>query len=132
MIRAGDEFMQTQFGNSNPYNQDNETTWLDWGRLQRHADIHRFFRHAIAFRKAHPSLGRSRFWRDDVQWHGVGPTPDLSYASRSLAFCLRGRSQGDRDLYVMINAYWEALAFTIQSRRTERWLRVIDTSRDSP
>ena len=132
MIRAGDEFMQTQLGNSNPYNQDNETTWLDWGRLQQHADIHRFFKQAIAFRKAHPSLGRSRFWRDDVQWHGVGPTPDLSYASRSLAFCLRGGSQGDRDLYVMINAYWEPLAFAIQSRRTERWLRVIDTSRDSP
>ena len=29
MIRMGDEFMQTQHGNSNPYNQDNETTWLD-------------------------------------------------------------------------------------------------------
>ena len=32
----------------------------------------------------------------------------------------------------MINAYWEPLAFAIQSGRTERWLRVIDTSRDSP
>src|SRR5262245_51668671 len=33
MILAGDEFMHTQGGNNNPYNQDNETTWLDWGRL---------------------------------------------------------------------------------------------------
>ena len=32
----------------------------------------------------------------------------------------------------MINPYWEPLAFAIQSGRTERWLRVIDTSRDSP
>jgi glycogen operon protein len=132
MIRAGDEFMQTQHGNNNPYNQDNETTWLDWGRLQRTPDIHRFFRQAIAFRKAHPSLGRSRFWRDDVEWHGVGPAPDLSYRSRSLAFCLQGASQGDRDLYVMINAYWEPLAFAIQRGPAETWLRVIDTSRDSP
>ena len=30
MFRAGDEFLQTQHGNNNPYNQDNETTWLDW------------------------------------------------------------------------------------------------------
>jgi glycogen operon protein len=31
MFRAGDEFMNTQRGNNNPYNQDNETTWLNWG-----------------------------------------------------------------------------------------------------
>ena len=132
MIRAGDEFMQTQRGNSNPYNQDNETTWLDWGALRRNQDIHRFFKQAIAFRKAHPSLGRSRFWREDVRWHGVGPTPDLSRDSRSVAFCLRGGSQGDRDLYVMVNAYWESLVFTIQSGPPDRWARVIDTGRESP
>jgi len=28
MFRAGDEFMNTQKGNNNPFNQDNETTWL--------------------------------------------------------------------------------------------------------
>ena len=32
----------------------------------------------------------------------------------------------------MINPYWEPLAFAIQSCRTERWPRVIDTSRGSP
>ena len=132
MIRAGDEFMQTQHGNSNPYNQDNETTWLDWSRLRDHADVHRFFKRAIAFRKAHPSLGRSRFWRDDVRWHGVGPEPDLSHESRSLAFYLRGTSQGDCALYVMINAYWEPLTFAIQSGPAHAWHRVIDTSRRSP
>ena len=30
MFRAGDEFLNTQCGNNNPYNQDNETGWLDW------------------------------------------------------------------------------------------------------
>ncbi len=33
MFCAGDEFMHTQRGNNNPYNQDNEITWLDWDRL---------------------------------------------------------------------------------------------------
>jgi transposase InsO family protein len=28
MLRAGDEFLNTQFGNNNPYNQDNEIGWL--------------------------------------------------------------------------------------------------------
>jgi len=132
MIRAGDEFMHTQGGNNNPYNRDDDLTWLDWRRVQPHADVYRFFKLAIAFRKAHPSLARSRFWRDDVRWHGVGPAPDLSFESRSLAFFLRGSSLDDRDLYVMINVYWEPLTFTIQSGPADRWLRVIDTSRESP
>src|SRR5437762_2948501 len=59
MLRAGDEFLQTQSGNNNPYNQDNATTWLDWNRLESHADVFRFTRLMIAFRKAHPSLCRS-------------------------------------------------------------------------
>ena len=111
MFRAGDEFLNTQFGNNNPYNQDNETGWLDWSQLRTNEDIFRFFKNMIAFRKAHPALSRSRFWREDVAWYGVGPTVDLSHDSRSLAFCLHGASQGDDDIYVMINAYWEELEF---------------------
>ncbi|HEX9504751.1 MAG TPA: glycogen-debranching protein, partial [Acidimicrobiia bacterium] len=132
MLRAGDEFLQTQGGNNNPYNQDNETTWLDWNRLESHADVFRFARLMIAFRKAHPSLCRSRFWREDVRWHGVGSAVDLSDDSRSLAFCLSGASQGDDDLYVMINAYREPLAFTIQDGAASEWWRIVDTAGDSP
>ena len=132
MLRAGDEFLHTQGGNNNPYNQDNETSWLNWQRLDAHRDIFRFARLMIAFRKAHPSLGRSRFWREDIRWYGVGPEADLSDASRSLAFCLRGASQDDDDVYVMINAYWEALDFVVQEGTPAEWRRVVDTGRDSP
>ena len=51
MFRAGDEFLNTQFGNNNPYNQDNEIGWLDWSQLQSNKDIFRFFKKMIAFRK---------------------------------------------------------------------------------
>jgi len=61
MLRAGDEFLNTQFGNNNPYNQDNEIGWLDWNQLRLNEDIFRFFKNMIAFRKNHPSLSRSRF-----------------------------------------------------------------------
>lgn len=132
MFRAGDEFMHTQRGNSNPYNQDNDTTWLDWRRSESCADITRFFTRAIAFRKAHPSLGRSRFWRDDVRWHGAVGAPDLSHDSHSVALYLAGASQGDRDLYVMINAGPRALAFGVQEGYAGSWTRVIDTSLVTP
>lgn len=131
MLRAGDEFLHTQHGNDNPYNQDNETTWLDWTRTERFAEMVRFVKLAIAFRKAHPSLGRSRFWRDDVQWYGAGRRADTSPPSQSVAYCLHGASQADDDLYVMINASQEALIFELQGNAGE-WRRVIDTSRESP
>ena len=51
MFRAGDEFLNTQFGNNNPYNQDNEIGWLDWNQLRSNEDIFRFFKKMIAFRK---------------------------------------------------------------------------------
>jgi isoamylase len=132
MLRAGDEFMQTQGGNSNPYNQDNETSWLDWDRLAANRDVFRFFKLMIAFRKAHRSLGRSRFWRDDVRWYGVGPAVDLAHHSRSLAFYLDGASQQDVDLYVMINAWETDLVFTVQAGSAAQWRRVVDTALDSP
>ena len=132
MFCAGDEFMHTQGGNNNPYNQDNETTWLNWDRLRQNQDIFRFFKLMIAFRKRHPALARSRFWREDVHWHGVGPEPDRTYDSHSLAFYLSGASQRDDDLYVMFNAYREPLCFVIQEGTANEWRRVIDTSLPSP
>ena len=132
MFRAGDEFLNTQFGNNNPYNQDNEIGWLDWSQLPANQDIFRFFKKMIAFRKSHPSLCRSRFWRKDVSWYGTGSAVDLSSDSHTLAFCLHGASQADDDIYVMINAYWDELQFQIQEGTPQDWLRVVDTSLPSP
>jgi isoamylase len=127
MFRAGDEFLHTQSGNNNPYNQDNEIGWLDWDRLEANRDIFYFFKKMIAFRKSHPSLCRSRFWREDISWYGTGPTVDLSPDSRTLAFCLHGAAQADDDIYVMINAYWQELEFQIQEGTPKDWVRIVDT-----
>lgn len=132
MFRAGDEFLNTQYGNNNPYNQNNEINWLDWSRKEENGEIFRFFKLMIAFRKQHPSLARSRFWRDDVQWFGTDGAADTSHASHSIAFYLDGASEEDDDLYVIINAWWNGLDFTIQKGNAGEWKRVIDTSLPSP
>jgi isoamylase len=132
MFRAGDEFLQTQGGNNNPYNQDNTTSWLDWDRVQANQDVFRFFRSMIGFRKAHPSLGRSRFWRDDVRWYGTGPTVDMGLESRTLAVYLCGASQKDDDIYVMINASDSDRTFEIQEGRPGEWQLAFDTGLVSP
>jgi isoamylase len=132
MIVAGDEFLNTQRGNNNPYNQDNEITWLDWARLEDNREVFRFFKLMIAFRKSHPCIGRPTFWREDVSWYGADGPVDFGPDSRSLAYLLRGASVGDGDLYVMINGHWEDHRFTVFEGRAPEWRRAVDTARPSP
>jgi glycogen operon protein len=132
MIVAGDEFLNTQRGNNNPYNQDNEITWLDWARLEQNREVFRFFKLMIAFRKAHPSVGRAIFWREDVKWFGADGPVDLGADSRCLAYFLDGESVGDDDLFVMINGHWEDQTFTVQESAPSAWRRVLDTAKPSP
>ena len=130
MMVAGDEFGHSQGGNNNPYNQDNATTWLDWSKLAANADLHRFWRRMIAFRKAHRTIGRSRYWREDVRWYGARGPLDIGWDSHSLAWFLDGRVAEDVDLYVMANAWWQPLDFTIGEPGP--WRRAVDTSLPPP
>jgi isoamylase len=130
MIVAGDEFANTQLGNNNPYNQDNETTWLDWDRLDSHRDLYEFFKAMIALRKGRRSIARSRFWREDVRWFGTTGAPDTGPWSHSLAWHLSGARYGEGDLYVMVNAHWQPLEFSIQV--PGQWRRIVDTTRQAP
>jgi glycogen operon protein len=132
MIVAGDEFLNTQRGNNNPYNQDNEITWLDWARLEQNREVFRFFKLMIAFRKAHPTIGRPTFWREDVTWYGTDGPVDFGNESRCLAYHLRGASVGDDDLYVMINGHWEDHSFAVPDGHPSQWRRVVDTARPGP
>lgn len=56
MFLAGDEFGNTQFGNNNPYCQDNEISWLNWEQLTENQEIFEFFKFMIHFRKDHTIL----------------------------------------------------------------------------
>ncbi len=132
MFRMGDEFMQTQGGNNNPYNQDNETSWLDWQRLESNEEVFRFFQRMIAFRKTHSVIGRSTFWRDEICWFGAEqPNVDMSEESQVLAYCLQAATNFGGDLYVMINGSTNARNFTIHAADTH-WKRLIDTSLPYP
>ena len=128
MFCAGDEFLNTQGGNNNPYNQDNETTWLNWSLLSKNQDNYQFFKRMIAFRKRHPSICTGRFWRSRVSWYGTQGAVDSSWDSRTLAFYLDGAAIPDDDLYVLINAYWQPLPFRIQQGQPGQWYRVVDTA----
>jgi glycogen operon protein len=124
MLRMGDELLQTQGGNNNPYNQDNETSWLDWRRREAFADVFRFWCQMIRLRRAHPSVGRSRFWRADVEWQGVD-TP-----AGCISYVLRGAAEEDDDLFVAINC--SPLPHDLPIPAGRSWRRLVDTARPSP
>ena len=114
MILAGDEFGNTQFGNNNPYCQDNEVSWLDWTMLEKNRDIYDFFKGMIAFRKAHPVLRRQSKGTPQgfsmVSLHGVNAWQfDDSYESHLIALMFAGKLDDGTDdfIYIGINAHWE-------------------------
>jgi isoamylase len=123
MVAMGDEFGRTQGGNNNAYNQDNATSWVDWPRRERFADLERFVGRLLALRHRHPQLSQPEWWGGDVRWFGTAGPADTGDSSRSLAWHVG-------DLYVIANAYWEPLTFTVQA--PGRWLRIVDTARESP
>ncbi|UCF38409.1 MAG: glycogen debranching protein GlgX [Acidobacteriota bacterium] len=140
MILMGDEARRTQLGNNNSYCQDNETSWFDWGLLDRYPDIHRFVKRLIKFRLTLDAVqldhGMSLLELIEtakVQWHGVNPfEPDYSEDSRSLAFSLINL-QETRRLYVALNAFWEPLEFRLPPTVGRfRWRKVIDTALSPP
>lgn len=118
MFVAGDEFARTQGGNNNPYNQDNETSWIDWTRRAEFSDLERFVGRMIQLRATHPTLSMHDRWGDRVEWFGPEGAVDTSSSSRVLAWRLDG-------VYVMANMWWEPLEFAVQSGAG--WIHTVDT-----
>ncbi|HUL11110.1 MAG TPA: glycogen debranching protein GlgX [Methylococcaceae bacterium] len=143
MILAGDEVLQTQRGNNNGYCQDNELSWFDWNRVQRHADMLQFVQRLIGFRKRHPSLRRRRFLTGefvtgraiaDVTWHGTRlhapqwDDPD----SQFLAYTLAAVNDSQADLHIIFNMSDGACEAELPPIPDRIWHRALDTSLDSP
>ena len=159
MMLSGDEARQTQWGNNNAYCQDNEITWFDWDLVQRHSDLVRFTARLVAFRRSHPNLHRTNYFRgrvnerglSELAWHGCRlNSPGWENAeSRVLAFTLGGFPGGghgghdaqhnhgdhanvDVDVHVMLNMDWQDLDFDIPPVPGRRWYRAFDTAAPSP
>ena len=142
MILMVDEMRHAQNGNNNAYCQDNETSWLDWTLLEKHADVHRFVSLLTARRllrdvdaeRRRASLNQM-LREANVSWHGVRlHKPDWGASSHSLAFSAELRRE-KLLLHLILNAYWEPLDFDLPGvgdNSPDPWRRWIDTSLVSP
>jgi glycogen operon protein len=154
MLLAGDELGRSQGGNNNAYCQDNEISWIDWKLDTDDSALFDFVRELIAFRRAHPSFRRHRFFagrgiadRDikDIYWLN----PDGSEMSdeqwqhsfaRCLGICMpggniarqdsRGRPVSDDDFLMLLNAHHGEIPFSMPHiAQIDHWSVVIDTGR---
>ena len=137
MLLMGDEMRRTQGGNNNAWCQDGEVSWLDWGLLARHADVHRFVRRLMRLRSSrHPGPGPTptlgEFLRSGrIEWHGVRlGEPDWSDESRSIAATVQAPG-GPALAHVIVNAWSEPLAFELPGVE-EGWRLLVDTFLPSP
>jgi isoamylase len=147
MMLGGDEMGRTQGGNNNAYCQDNEISWFNWEDLGESAGLHRFVRELIALRRRYPVLTLDHALgfcppesslHENVTFHGVElHRPDWGHHSHSLAIQFHGDGVGGEDgagcaadIYIIANAYSEALEFALPAQHP--WRRLVDTMLDSP
>jgi isoamylase len=155
MICGGDEIGRTQGGNNNAYCQDNEISWFDW----EHADeeLYAFTSRLVEFRRSHPVFQRRRWFvgralrgseAGDIGWFkpdGQAMTEEdwnTGYA-RSLGVFLNGKAiptpneRGepilDDSFYILFNAHYEAMEFTLPPCSWgARWAPIINTATAVP
>ena len=104
MLLFGDECRRTQEGNNNAWCQDNAVSWLDWRLIESNADLVRFVRELISFRRGNPALRRTTFLEGgtsqsdvlpDVEWFSPEGEHIDWYAADAGLTCLFSAPAGD-------------------------------------
>jgi len=152
MLLGGDEVGRTQHGNNNAYCQDNALSWIRWDEADD--GLLEFTRCLMAFRKEHPVFRRPHFFQgraihghgvEDIHWftHMGTPMADENWLegyAKSVAVFLngdalppmgpRGRHVSDDSFYLVFNAHYEPLEFTMPPSYWGReWEVVLDSVR---
>ena len=126
MFAMGDELGRTQGGNNNAYNQDDETSWVDWSRAERFTDLTRFVRMLLALRaRSFPTLVSDlapTSGQNEVRVRFTEPAAE----GRALTWQVGG-------LLVVANAWWEPIDLDVRQVADDGpWRRVVDTSLPPP
>ena len=101
----GDEFGRTQHNHDNPYDIDGPLTWVDWAAAGQWRELTEFVGALVGLRRRIQAGSVGEL--EAMRFYGIGPHIDEGFSSHSLAWC-----QGD--FYVMVNAWWQPLTFTVQ------------------
>ena len=137
MFLAGDEFGNTQFGNNNPYCQDNEISWVDWSLKEKNKELFDFFKFMIHFRLEHKILRENTkpvsCGFPFISLHGAKPWEhNYGWDTKLIGVMFAGKNDDDIDdiIYIAINTYWEKQTiFLPELPESENWFPIVDTSK---
>ncbi len=132
MIGQGDEWGRSQGGHDNAFDQDNETSWLDWSRAD--GALAEFVRRLIALRGQLPWVRHDRWPRHglDVRWirpdgESLG---DDDWNTPRAHVALDATLDGDR-ARLMLNAGNDPVSYLLPEDEG-RWELAVDTAAEAP
>jgi glycogen operon protein len=137
MLLGGDEFGRTQRGNNNAYCQDNEISWYDWRLLEKNAELFRFVKALIAFRRANPVFMRNAFYQESgpqggpiAQWfdHDGGPVNWFA-ADTTLGCKIHAPENAHSPFCLLFNNTDREVVFRLPAGH---WRTCVDTGQPAP
>ncbi|MDD4556574.1 MAG: glycogen debranching protein GlgX [Alphaproteobacteria bacterium] len=140
MLVAGDELFRTQFGNNNPYCQDNIITWIAWDAIdEKDIEFVRFIKRAVALRRKLRVFNRKTFFMGrvvkkdvkDITWYddqGIEFTSeDWNNANlKSISYLIY---DGTKSVYVVLNANFMDTSWKLPNLgENVQWSLLLDSS----
>ena len=152
MLCAGDEMMNSQEGNTNPYCTDSELSWVQWNTSKDAASLCEYVKNLIALRQSHPLLHQKAEltgaslggFFPDFSCHGSNAwfaSFDQQERSVGMMYCaqepdgdvlkeLKDSKEGSY-VYVAYNFHWQERELALPYLPSGReWHVMIDTSVD--
>jgi isoamylase len=146
MLLAGDERNRTQQGNNNAYCQDNPITWVDWTSDQAADNLSAVVRNLISLRSGVKALRAARFPEPGpvgpsepvagtgLRWFDPSGSPvasqDWDNADGHSFAVVFADAPPARSVLVMLNGYWEPVAFTVPAPPSGTWTVNVDTMQE--
>ena len=137
LLRAGDEFLNSQDGNNNPYDIDSELSWLNWNKGADAARMTRFVREALCYRKKHKILHMDEpltgsdslsIGYPDFSVHGENAwftRTDSSVRQIGIMFCENyADPESDTLIYAALNMYWEPWTLALPDADRKRGWKI--------
>jgi len=139
MLFMGDELLNSQKGNNNPYCQDNEITWINWKLNKTNSEIYDFVKKLISLRKSYKGLHIDKeFMMMDYRSLGY---PDISYHQdmawksrtdtfiKHIGMLIYGEYFEEDSVYILYNMHWENHLFGIPKLpNVNKWECIMTTS----
>ncbi len=141
-LRMGDEFLNTNLGNNNPYCQDNAYSYLNWSLKRKNAEFFSFTKEMIAYRKTHGHLHYKRPYtlvdslgtmlpdlsiHSDEAWRGK-----LNNYDHTLGLLFCGDYVHEKEhLYLAMNTYWQEQSLALPKIKGKEWKITLFTDKEA-